>query len=326
MHVLLAFANLAAGPGFVQGLSGRWRAAIAWLVALLAAVVLSAFTIWGVVAVVGVVLASIADAALGLRRIPPPIRWNGLVAGGVATAAVTLFIMTRVLVLEAFKMPSSSMSPTYRIGDHIFADKLTVGISTPGRGEVIVFAQPCTPELDYIKRVIAVAGDTIEVRCSRVYINGTAVDESLSEARTQYEEYDERNAQWYAREVSEYRESLGGHTYHTFHGPDRPDRSLDDGRDFPGQVLHDCAAPMAGYEAPRAVMQAPGKLVETNAAPATACDLHRHYVVPADHVFVMGDNRANSNDSRYWGSVPVANIRGRVRGIWFPVGRFGSRD
>ena len=325
MNVLLAFANLVAGPGFVQGLSGRWRAAIAWLVALIAAVVLSAFTIWGVVAVFGVVLASIAEAALGLRRIPPPIRWNGLVAGGVAIAAVTLFIMTRLLVLEAFKFPSSSMMPTYNIGDHIFADTLTVRFSTPSHGEVIVFAQPCTPERDYIKRVIAVAGDTIEVRCSRVYINGSAVEESLVEARTQYNDYDEAGGQWFAKDVSEYRESLGGHNYHTFHGPDRQGRDSAS-RDFPGQVLHNCASPMGGYEAPRAVAQAPGEIVETNAAPKTPCDLQRHFVVPADHVFVMGDNRDNSNDSRFWGSVPVQNIRGRVRGVWFPLGRFGSRD
>src|SRR5688572_972799 len=206
MNVLLAFANLAAGPGFAQALSGRWRAAIIWVGALVAAVVLSAFTIWGLLAIVGVVLASIAEAAISLRRIPPPIRWNGLAAGGVAIAMVALFIVTRVLVVEAFKFPSSSMSPTYQIGDHIFADKLTVRFSTPGRGEVIVFAQPCQPGVDYIKRVIAVANDTIEVRCSRVYINGTAVEESLVEAQAQYDEYQEGSGefpgQWYSRDVS----------------------------------------------------------------------------------------------------------------------------
>ena len=325
MNVLLAFANLVAGPGFVQGLSGRWRAAIVWLVSLVAAIIASAFTIWGLFAVLGVILASIVEAAVGLRRIAPPIRWNGLVAGGVAIATFSLFIMNRVLVTEAFKFPSSSMMPTYDIGDHIFADKLTVRFSTPSRGETIVFAQPCMPERDYIKRVIAVAGDTIEVRCSRVYINGSPVEESLVEARTQYHDYDDGNGQWYARDVSEYRESLGGHTYHTFHGAERPDGD-EPARDFPGQVIHNCAAPMDGYEAPRAVMQAPGKLVETNAAPSSPCDLHRHYVVPEDHVFVMGDNRGNSNDSRFWGSVPVENIRGRVRGVWWPLGRFGGKD
>lgn len=63
-----------------------------------------------------------------------------------------------------------------------------------------------------------------------------------------------------------------------------------------------------------------------NPAPADPCAPHRHFVVPPGHVFGLGDNRPNSNDSRYWGAIPVGHIRGRVTGIWLPFARFGPVD
>ncbi|MBA3500210.1 MAG: signal peptidase I, partial [Deltaproteobacteria bacterium] len=71
--------------------------------------------------------------------------------------------------------------------------------------------------------------------------------------------------------------------------------------------------------------QKAGKIVDTR-PPDVPCEPHRHFVVPSGHVFVLGDNRSNSNDSRYWGAVPVEGIRGRVIGIWLPLAHFGPID
>jgi signal peptidase I len=333
MNVLLAFANLVVGPGFVQALSGRWRIAIAWVVALLAATTITAFTVWGLVLLMLTFLGSIAEAALGLRRLAPPIRWNVVAAVAVAVGTIAVFVMVRLFVLEAFKFPSSSMSPTYEIGDHVFADKLAVKLRAPRRGEPIVFAMPCDPRRDYLKRVIALGGDTVEIRCNKLYINGAVVDEQLVAAHDTYSELDERANASFPRTVSRYRETLGDHSYETFHDDERPQRdsaraagsaAIADGRDFPTTQLRSCAnQEMGGVTIPE---QAPGEIVDVFLTRKDECSLHRHYVVPADHVFVMGDNRSNSNDSRYFGSVPLQNVRGIVRGVWWPLGHFGGRD
>jgi signal peptidase I len=286
-------------------------------------------------------------------------------------AAVLIALALRAFVIEAFKIPSSSMYPTLEIGDHIFVNKFIYGIRIPWtqiklfewreprRGEVIVFMQPCTPERDYIKRVIALEGDTVEVRCSVVHVNGKPVPSTLVSSLEKHEDYEEPKGDtrgrdtlpdeldsrgfskhgskdgWFDREVSRYREQLGDEEYDTFHASERPGREEarrggnpgfgEEAKDFPGIMLRNCANPEPGPDAePRNVPeQQPGKIVETNSKPKEQCELHRHYVVPEGHVFVMGDNRANSNDSRYWGSVPVANIKGKALFIWLSYKEWG---
>ena len=259
--------------------------------------------------------------------------------------AVLIALALRAFVIEAFKIPSSSMYPTLEIGDHIFVNKFIYGVRIPWtrtklfelrgpkRGEVIVFIYPCDPERDYIKRVVALAGDTVEVRCNVVYVNGEAVPSKMIEGATcHYEDYVENppppeQPHWEPKTCSRYRETVGDKDYDTYHDSERPKRDLElaqhtlahgDARDFPNLgVMPTCAnSPEDAMNASK-IQQVEGTIVETKQqGQAGVCEPQRHYVVPEGHVFVMGDNRSNSNDSRVWGSVPIENIKGKALFIW----------
>ncbi|MCA9679815.1 MAG: signal peptidase I [Kofleriaceae bacterium] len=277
--------------------------------------------------------------------------------------AILIALLLRAFVIEAFKIPSSSMIPSLEIGDHIFVNKFLYGIRIPyttikfaewrkpHRGEVIVFMNPCTPEKDFIKRVVGVAGDTVEVRCNILYVNDQPVKSKVvlerptsTRAGCQYWDYDEMTGEWSQRVCSKYEEQLGGRTFHTLHGTERPDEDRErlaegdrgsyyqwrDGHDFPelaepGQErLHPPQVPSCGS---RDYRHAQGELalgrIERRAdlpvgqPPETPCAPQVHYVVPPGNVFVMGDNRQNSSDSRVWGPVPLDNIKGKAMFIWY---------
>jgi signal peptidase I len=257
-------------------------------------------------------------------------------------AAVLIALALRAFVIEAFKIPSSSMYPTLEIGDHIFVNKFLYGmrvpftnlkfleIRRPRRGEVIVFKYPCAPERDYIKRVVAIAGDTVEVRCNIVYINGIAVpSQMIEDERCRYLDYEERNREWYERRCSRYRETVDAFAYDTFHDAERPSRDVaiargvqpinGDGHDFPQRAGQppSCAQSDEPPAKIALIHQVEGKIRETKPETiAKACEPQLAYRVPPGHVFVMGDNRNNSNDSRVWGSVPIENIKGKALFIW----------
>src|SRR4051812_12025778 len=285
-------------------------------------------------------------------------------------AAILIALALRAVVIEAFKIPSSSMYPTLEVNDHIFVNKMLYGFRIPftttkllewrkpHRGEVIVFMQPCEPDRDYIKRVVATEGQSVEVRCNVVYVDGKAVPNRmvLDGEQCKYDDYDEKFDKWFTRPCSEYAETVDGHEYRVYHDPERPNRDkLDkplassDDKDFPKRneekegpgcsdatglrvpgmnqrfgslepqqpAVDDRGLPPGGSaaEGRRGSIDHPG-----------ACDLQLHYVVPPGHVFAMGDNRANSNDSRYWGSVPIENIKGKALFIWFSYSSWGPLD
>ena len=162
--------------------------------------------------------------------------------------ALLLALVIRTFIVQAFKIPSGSMLPTLQIGDHILVSKFIYGIKVPFTGstliplsqpkpnDIVVFRYPKNPELDYIKRVIAVAGDIIEIHDKKIFINGKEFTDQ--------------------------------------HGV------------FKDPLIHP-----ADFD------------TRDNFGPET---------VPADKIFVMGDNRDNSYDSRFWGFVDLKAVRGKA--------------
>jgi signal peptidase I len=162
--------------------------------------------------------------------------------------ALLLALFIRTFVVQAFKIPSGSMMNTLLVGDHILVNKFIYGVKSPFTGstwipfknpqrkDVIVFKYPVNPKQDYIKRVVGVPGDTIEIRDKKLYVNGELQDE-------------------------EYAIYL-------------------DSRNIPGSVQK-----------------------RDNMGPIT---------VPDQSLFVMGDNRDNSYDSRFWNFVNFSSVKGKA--------------
>jgi signal peptidase I len=199
--------------------------------------------------------------------------------------AVLIALFLRAFVVEAFKIPSGSMIPTLQVGDHIFVNKFIYGIRVPftdikfgmeyrkpRRGEVIVFIYPKEPDKDFIKRIVAIEGDTVEVRDNQIYINNEPVPRKHIDEECTYEDYEEASGRWEERRCEGWQETLDGNTYTTVY-------------DKNGQIKS----------------FAPTK-------------------VPPNSVFVMGDNRDNSHDSRFWGTVPFDLIKGKAMIIWWSSG------
>jgi signal peptidase I len=186
-----------------------------------------------------------------------------IVIDGMITASA------RAELAEAFRIPAGSMIPTIQVGDHIYVDKRK---TTPHRGDVIVFRYPKEPRKDFIKRVIAVGGDTVEWRDEAPVVNGTPLARKPLDGDCRYQDYDSSSNRWEERRCRAFEESLDGNSW---------------------RVIQDREPAMHSFAL---------------------------FTVPADSYYVLGDNRDNSHDSRYWGAVPADHVKGTAHWIWWSSG------
>ena len=216
---------------------------------------------------------------------------------------IALVFGLRSFLYEPFKIPSTSMVPTLQVGDLILVNKYTYGIrlpilnkkvievNDPQRGDVMVFKYPENMTLDYIKRVVGVPGDTVTYRNKRLIVNGAQVSYKA------LPDYLDEETLSYSKLLTE---NLNGVAHQILNNPRAPSY-VSNPHDFPNRDL--CTYDAEGF----------------------TCK------VPAGQYFMMGDNRDNSLDSRYWGFVPDKNIVGKAFIVWlnlnnFPnnLGRIGS--
>ena len=204
--------------------------------------------------------------------------------------AVVIAVAFRSLLFEPFHIPSGSMKSNLLIGDYLFVSKFSYGYSrysfpfalplfegrvagsdTPERGDIVVFRPPARPYMDYIKRVIGLPGDRIEMRDGVLHINGQVI------AQEYYDMFlDDDGVENSGKMISRFIETL-------------PD----------GQKVQILKESKLGYANNTGI-----------------------YQVPEGHYFMMGDNRDNSRDSRFYneiGPVPLENIVGRADMIFFSV-------
>ena len=219
--------------------------------------------------------------------------WTEWTAGLFPVIAAVFLL--RSFLFEPFKIPSGSMVPTLLVGDLILVNKFTYGVrlpvlnrkivpnNDPQRGDVVVFRYPPDPRMDYIKRVVGVPGDEVTWTNQRLTLNGQPVA-----VKPLGEYYDEDSLRY----SPQFEEKLGSVQHRILVDPSRPSFLGGGDKGFPFQ--ENCRYTAEGVRC----------------------------TVPAGHYFVMGDNRDNSQDSRYWGFVPDENIVGRAFFVWMNLGNF----
>ncbi len=207
---------------------------------------------------------------------------------------IVVVFLIRSFWVEPFKIPSGSMKPTLLVGDFILVNKYTYGIRIPvvnkkvvdinpiKRGDVVVFRYPSDPTVDYIKRVVGTPGDKIAYRGKRLSVNG----EPVAVQGAGYYTDAEIN---YLR-LPTFTEKLGEKPHQMMIVPAQPPVDLSQVRQFPHR--DNCEYNDDGF----------------------SC------TVPAGHYFMMGDNRDQSSDSRYWGFVPDDHVKGRAFLVWMNFG------
>ncbi len=215
-------------------------------------------------------------------------------------------VAVRTVAFEPFNIPSGSMIPTLLVGDYLFVSKYSYGYSRfslpfspplfngrifeslPQRGDVAVFKYPRDNSTDYIKRIVGLPGDKVQMRQGVLHINGQPCP------RVPLGMYEAKDA-GIRMALTRYTETLPG----------------SDGK--PG-IKHDILKATDGVDVARRPGFDPNREFDPNNTP--------EYVVPAGHVFAMGDNRDNSADSRFMNSVgfvPIENLVGRAEFLFFSI-------
>jgi signal peptidase I len=227
------------------------------------------------------------------------LRYFGLISLLLTITALAIFARFQIAF---YRIPAGSMAPTLQIGDQILVEKVSYGMRVPftqikitdgtpvARGDVMVFRYPPKPSLDYIKRVVGLPGDVIEYKNKLLTINGQPISKSA------LPDYFDEDQMTYAKM---FEEQIGGKTHRLLNNDRRP----------------------AGWNEADTEGNYPFKQNCQYSELGVSCK------VPAGHYFMMGDNRDNSLDSRYFGFVPDANIVGRAFFVWMNFGnlkRIGS--
>src|SRR3954471_20139056 len=207
---------------------------------------------------------------------------------------IVVVFLIRSFWVEPFKIPSGSMKPTLLVGDFILVNKYTYGIRLPvinkkvvevnpnRRGDVVVFRYPADPSVDYIKRVVGTPGDKVVYRGKRLTINGEEQPVQQAGFYT--------DAELNYLRLPTFTEKLGAASHQMMVVPAQPPVDLAEVRQFANRG--NCEYNDDGF----------------------SC------TVPAGHYMMMGDNRDQSSDSRYWGFVPDENIKGRAFLVWMNFG------
>ena len=206
--------------------------------------------------------------------------------------AIGIALVIRWGLMEAYVIPSASMLPSLLIHDHIFVNKAVYGVrvpfsekwlmkfSEPKRGEVIVFKYPVDKDIFFIKRIIGLPGDKILYENGKLYVNDALVEtEPIA-----------TNAEWDAASDSDFRREDAQNPNFQSDNKSNYIHFIEKLGDHPHSVILRKDDTFGRSEGP--------------------------WTVPQGQLFVMGDNRDNSHDSRRWGFLPEENILGRAMFVW----------
>ena len=242
------------------------------------------------VSVVGIGLAyavyCIVDAASiakSKRTDYQPAKYNrwyayiGYIVAAQLLAGIIIFVIVGPYFVQAFKLPTGSMEPTIFVGDHILTNKLIYRFAEPKRGDLILFKYPKDPQVMYFKRVIGLPGERIEVKGRTVFVDG----ECLVERYVQY---------------------LNPGSIHDHYGPVYVPKKGD------GIEVLSSSVMVNGQSLNAEILESYADKIAVN---------NGFIQVSKDQFIVMGDNRDNSMDSRYWGSVPRDYVLGKASVIYW---------